>query len=299
MIENRNCTTPSINLAIEEYALRKLDCASDDYLFLYVNTPAVIVGKNQSIYKEINFDVLRKDIVNVYRRISGGGTVYHDEGNLNFGFISKHEDFKVNNYKHFNQPIVSALIKAGISAEMDSRNNIVVDGKKVSGNAQFTNRKNILSHGTLLFNADLNVLRMALRENEFDVETKAVSSVRSSVMNLPATNLFSDIKRFKEYLIAALDAKQILKFSDGEWAEIKKLAEEKFESYEWTFGRSPFTIIKKNGINIAVEEGLIKSMDGVDEFISTKLKGVPYKASEIKKALSNLPNAFQLTSLIF
>ena len=183
LIDHRGNSDPYINAAIEEYMVREMDTSGQDYLLLYINAPCVVVGKNQSIYKEVNVDYLRsgKPLI---RRISGGGTVYHDEGNLCFAFLTAFDEKKVNNYRHFNQPIVDALQKAGIDAQFNKRNDILWEEKKISGNAQFTDRKNILSHGTLLVNADLDRLRSALKPNAYEVESKAVSSTRSSVLNI-------------------------------------------------------------------------------------------------------------------
>ena len=147
--------------------MRHADCDGKEYLLLYVNrtVPISDVGKNQSIYNEVNFEYLRNGQLKLARRITGGGTVYHDAGNLSFSFISKFAEEKVNNYRHFNQPVVKCFLKAkaGVDAEMDARNNILCKGKKISGNAQFTDRKNIISHGTLLWNADLPTLRACFK----------------------------------------------------------------------------------------------------------------------------------------
>ncbi|MBL0308364.1 MAG: hypothetical protein IPP77_01275 [Bacteroidetes bacterium] len=147
LVDNRNNTDPYLNLALEEYLIRHIDCQQDDYVLFYINEPCIVLGKNQSIYKEVNFEYLRNGRLKLARRITGGGTVYHDAGNLSFSFISKFADDKVNNYRYFNRPIVEGLRKVGLKAEMDARNNILLNVKKISGSAQFTDRKNIISHG--------------------------------------------------------------------------------------------------------------------------------------------------------
>lgn len=299
LVDNRNTSDPYLNLAIEEFLVRSIDCSEDDFLLLYVNEPCIVLGKNQSIYKEVNFDFLRNEKLKLCRRISGGGTVYQDKGNLSFSFISKFADEKINNYKHFNQPVVNALRKIGVNAAMDERNNILCNGKKISGNAQFTNRKNIISHGTLLFDADLNILRSSLKENEFNVESRAVSSVRSSVMNIKyATNKISSTPELRNYLQKELKTEKIHRFTNEEWNTIQKTAEEKFKSFEWIYGRSPLTKITKEGVEIEVEDGVIKNI-GHPRSNIRHLIGSKYEFNEIKKALENLPNAFELLKILF
>jgi lipoate-protein ligase A len=284
LVDNRDCKDPYINLAIEEYLVRNADCEEDDYLLLYVNEPCIVLGKNQSIYKEINFKYLRNNKLQLCRRISGGGTVYQDKGNLNFSFISKFDDYKVNNYKHFNKPIVEALIKAGIPAEMDARNNILCIGKKISGNAQFTNRKNIISHGTLLFKADLSVLRESLKENDFKIETRAVSSVRSPVVNIgDISERFISVAELEQYLIDELDAAKVLHFNEDDWNEIRVLAEGKFKTPKWVYGHSPKAVIHKGEISIAVEDGIVS---GINLPTAQFLIGTAYRFKEIEAMLS-------------
>lgn len=300
LVDNRGSNNPYINLAIEEFLVRHADCSKGDYLLLYVNEPCVVVGKNQSIYREVNFEYLRNDRLKLCRRISGGGTVYHDEGNLSFAFISAFADYKVNNYRHFNQPLINALVNAGIPAEQDTRNNIICNGKKISGNAQFTDRKNIISHGTLLYKADLPTLRACLKPNSFTIETKAVASVSSSVTNVADINdRWGSMEALKRYLATGLNAKEAYSFSDEEWKEIEELAVQKFSSDEWIFGRSPKTLIRKNGFEITIEDGKIMAINGADEELQKALQGVFYRHKHIKKALSNLPNASVLLESLF
>ena len=298
LVENKNTTDPYFNLALEEFLVRSLKCEAEDYLLLYVNAPSIVLGKNQSIYKEVNFDYLRNDQLKLARRITGGGTVYHDSGNLNFSIISKFAESKVNNYRYFNQPIVDALERAGVETGMDTRNNIICQGKKISGSAQFTNRKNIISHGTLLLNADLQVLRACLKANPFDVESKAVSSVNSSVMNLQeVTNKFATVQELSKYMTATLGAEKRYELTRAEWTEIENMRDEKFKTFEWIYGRSPTTIINKPGIRIEVVDGFVASIKS--DLMTPDLIGVKYAHDEIKKALEKFPNASLLLQHIF
>ncbi|MBP7389247.1 MAG: lipoate--protein ligase [Chitinophagales bacterium] len=285
LLANRNTGNPYINLAIEEFVVRYFDSIPEDFLLIYINEPSVVVGKNQSIYKEVNFGALKSGAVKLCRRISGGGTVYHDAGNISFAFFTPFDERKVNNYRYFNQPIVDALRKLGVEAEMDSRNNILCSGKKISGNAQFTNRKVILSHGTLLFNADLSLLRSALKLNDFEVESKAVGSVRSEVMNLQSVLPdFSSAQDLSNFIIEELRPTSVFEFSDEQWKQIEKSAGEKFQSDEWVYGRSPFTTIRKKDLVITVDEGIIKEVTS-NKLDLSFLRGTPYNFKGLTQAL--------------
>ena len=293
LIDNRDNRDPYINAAIEEYIVRELRPGKEDYILLYINTPCVVVGKNQSIYKEVNFDYLRSEKF-LIRRISGGGTVYHDEGNLCFAFLSAFDDKKVNNYRHFNQPLVDALQKAGIDAQFNKRNDILWDGKKISGNAQFTDRKNILSHGTLLVHSDLKKLRAALKPNSFEVESKAVSSVRSSVMNISEkSDAFKTADELKAYFTTELSISDTHPFSDEEWAKINDLAESKFKSFDWLWGRNPYTKITKPDLTLELEDGIMQSIESHYENLKT-LIGRRYNYSALKDAVDK-----ELLEIIF
>jgi lipoate-protein ligase A len=304
LVDNKNNTNPYINAALEEYLVRNADTSEHDYLLLYVNEPCVVLGKNQSLYKELNFNFLREERAKIVRRISGGGTVFHDSGNLCFAFISKFEEKKINNYAYFNQPIIHALKQMGVNATFNKRNDIVLNGKKISGNAQFTNRKNIISHGTLLFNANLENLRGALKENSFTVESNAVSSVKSSVMNLNEV-LELNFEEFKNQLLTSLNSSGKLQLDSTAWNEINQLAEEKFNSFDWIYGRSPLTKIHKEKLTITVEKGDILSLEIKDPDFSflEKIIGCQYSFLSIKKRLQELNTTAyslsELTEIIF
>ena len=298
LIDNRNSNDPYLNLALEEFLIRNLVCGDEDYLLLYINEQSIVLGKNQSIYKEVNFEYLRNRQLKLARRITGGGTVYHDKGNLNFSIISKFVESKINNYKYFNQRVIDALGRAGVEAGLDTRNNIICKGKKISGSAQFTNRRNIISHGTLLHNANLDVLRACLKENGFKVESKAVGSVKSSVMNLnDVTDKFNSTEELRLFLIKELGAVKEHKLGDVEWTEVEKLGKEKFETFEWIYGRSPATAIKKQDFEIEVEDGVVVSVK--TDMLVPNLTGVRYEYEAIKKALGDDPNASILLTQIF
>lgn len=302
LIEQNHTTNPYFNLAMEEYLVRNADCRQDDFLFLYQNDPCIVVGKNQSIYREINFHYLRNNTLKLARRVSGGGTVYHDAGNVNFAFITAFHESKLNNYRYFTTPIITALNKVGVPAAMDERNNIICMGKKISGNAQFTNRKNIISHGTLLVNANLAELRAALSENDFKIETKAVASVKSPVLNIAEVQpAFSEANKVIDYLKSELKLTGVKTFNADEWKAIQQLADGQYCSYEWIYGRSPETILHKGNTIITVNRGYIASIksENMPNEIVVRLAGVRYEYKEIKKALEEVPNACLFLDIIF
>ena len=175
-----NDHNPYRNLATEEYLFETSD---DDVMILWQNDPTVVIGKNQNAFAEINTDFTEKKGILIARRISGGGAVYHDLGNVNYTFISTKSKNEID-FKTFTLPIIEALAHLGISAELTGRNDIEVCGKKISGNAQHVKENKVLHHGTLLFNSDLGVLSSALNVDEEKIKTKAIKSARSRVINI-------------------------------------------------------------------------------------------------------------------
>jgi lipoate-protein ligase A len=279
--------TPFQHAALEEWLVRNADCEADDLLLLYTNRPCVVVGKNQSVFKEINISFLLNQSDAVVRRVSGGGAVYHDEGNLNFATITKFDERKLNNYALFNSPIKDVLNALGVPAEFNQRNDIIANGKKISGNAQFTNRKNIISHGTILVNSNLENLRNALKQNSFEVQTKAVSSVRSSVANVSeCSKSIVDVSELKSYLINAL-CKNEYALSEVDWKEVLHLAQSKYATYEWRFGRSPESILKLEGMDVVIKDGLIAEVIAENKNAFQKLKGIRFSSDTILENQGN------------
>lgn len=250
LVDNQEFTEASVNLALEDYCLKSLDF-SQDYLLLYRNKPSIIVGKNQNVWEEVNLEFALKNQIPVRRRISGGGTVYHDLGNLNFAFFSAHQKAKVLNFKYFTKPIVEVLNEMGVPADWNARHDILVEGKKISGNAQYASRKGILTHGTLLFDANLAFLDAVIKKPDETIRSKSLKSVRSSVGNI--SDFLKEkmsIETFKNRLLNKLfesfDEIPKQKFTKNQWNEIQNLAKNQFETWEWNYGKSPkFNIHKK------------------------------------------------------
>ncbi len=248
-IDNMDQMDPAVNLAIEEFSVRNLSI-ENDYFFVYRNNPSVIVGRHQNIFEEVDQKYARLTKTPVFRRISGGGTVYHDPGNINFTYITRHTFEKFNNYRMFITPVIRSLKELSVPAVLNNRNDIMVENKKVSGNAQFTSRDRMMSHGTLLFDTDLARLRKALKKTDGEIESKSTKSVRSSVTNI--REYFSqkiDINTFTRLLINNVSSEwhdfSIYKFDDAQWDEIYQLARNKYDSWDWNYGQSPKFKIKK------------------------------------------------------
>src|SRR5690625_2133753 len=161
-IDNKGITDPRINLAIEEYVLNEFG-ENDTYLLFYINEPSIIIGRNQNTVEEINTDYVEEKGIHVVRRLSGGGAVYHDLGNLNFSFITKDDGESFHNFAKFTEPVVSALQKLGVPAELQGRNDLVANGRKISGNAQFSTKGRMFSHGTLMYDSEIEEVVRYLR----------------------------------------------------------------------------------------------------------------------------------------
>ncbi len=307
LILNSN-NDPAVNLALEEYCVRNLDVENEMYLLFYINKPSVIIGKHQNTIEEINKQFVDKNGIQVVRRISGGGAVYHDFGNLNFSFITKYSPEFFHNFEKFTKPLVETLREMGVEAELGGRNDIVVGGRKISGNAQFTNLKSMFSHGTLLFNSNLDDVVQALNVKMDKIESKGIKSVRSRVANI--SELLSEsitIHDFKERITNSIfkeyESLPLYILTDSEWEKVHKLSEQKYRTWEWNFGRSPeFNLQKVNrfefgqiDVRIFVKDGEIQEIKfygdflgyGDSEDIENKLKGVLFKDSEVESALKN------------
>lgn len=183
-VDNKGITDPRINLAIEEYLLKTMDVDQNPFLLFYINEPSIIIGKNQNTAEEINTDYVDSNGIHVVRRLSGGGAVYHDHGNLNFSFITKDDGNSFRDFRKFTEPVVKALQDMGVNAELSGRNDLLAEGRKISGNAQFATRGRMFSHGTLLFDTKMDEVVSALKVNKEKIESKGIKSIRSRVANI-------------------------------------------------------------------------------------------------------------------
>ena len=307
-IDNKGITDPQINLAIEEYALKNLDI-NETYLLFYINEPSIIIGKNQNTIEEINTEYVESNGVKVVRRLSGGGAVYHDLGNLNFSFITKDDGESFHNFRKFTEPVVTALKKLGVNAELSGRNDIEVGGRKISGNAQFSTKGRMFSHGTLMLNSEIDNVVSALKVKKDKIESKGIKSVRSRVANISEFLTEKlDISEFRSLLLKNIFEGQegILEYvlTEEYWEKIHQLSKERYQNWEWNYGRSPKFNLQHShrfpvgsiDVRLEVNKGVIENCKiygdffGVGEVseIEDKLIGARYEKNEIEKALADI-----------
>lgn len=302
-INNTN-TNPYFNMAVEEYILKEL---KEDCFMLWRNEPCIIVGKNQNTLSEINMDYIKENNIPVVRRLSGGGTVFHDLGNLNFTFIKNNSEENFNNFRKFTLPILNVLTSLNINAEFSGRNDLTIEGKKFSGNAQYNYKNRVLHHGTLLFSSNITDLSKALQAKPLKFQDKSIKSVLSRVTNIsshlkqPLTILEFE-KLIMNYIISENNSDCLYEFTPQDLDNINKLAKDKYSTWEWNFGHSPkynFINEKKFSFgtvecNMEVHHGIIKDISIYGDFFSkldisdieAKLIGVNHVESDVKAALS-------------
>lgn len=266
IIQNDNLD-PYFNIASEEYLLKNFE---EDIFMLYINNPSIIVGKHQNAYAEVNFPYVHKNNIPVVRRLSGGGTVYHDNGNLSFAFFQNGSEGNLVNFKKFTDPIISVLQSMGVDAQLQGKNDLRVNGLKVSGNAEHVFKKRVIHHGTLLFDSKLEELREAIKVEQGKYKDKAVQSIRSKVTNIcpflkEALTTAKFKKRIEDFIIMKNDNSKIYSFSEKDIEQIEILQREKFNTWKWNFGYSPNYIFQNEvqfhesrfTIKYSVEKGLI------------------------------------------
>ncbi|HHY74470.1 MAG TPA: lipoate--protein ligase [Bacillus bacterium] len=311
-INNKGITDPRINLAIEEFAVKNLD-SNETYLLFYINEPSIIIGKNQNTIEEINAKYVEENGIHVVRRLSGGGAVYHDLGNLNFSFITKDDGNSFHNFKKFTEPVVIALHKLGVQAELSGRNDIVVEGRKISGNAQFSTKGRMFSHGTLMFDSNIDHVVSALHVKIDKIESKGIKSVRSRVANIREF-LTSDmtIEEFRELLLNYIFSNDgeipEYKLTEEDWTQIEKIADEHYRNWDWNYGKSPKFNMQRShrfpvgqiDVRLDVDKGIIENCKIFGDFfgigdvagISKKLQGIRYDKERVESALDGIDFTF-------
>ena len=293
---------PYFNIASEEYLLKEKD---GFYYYFWINEPAVIIGTNQNTLAEVNINYVEEKNIKVVRRLTGGGAVYHDLNNLCYTVIAPYNE-KEDNYKKFTAPIIEYLNDLGVKAEFSGRNDITVNGLKISGNAQTVYKDRIMHHGTLLFDTDVSVLAGALKPNKLKTESKGIKSVRARVTNisewLPKK---IDVNTFKKGLVEKFSKiAEKYCFSNTDLDRINQLKDEKYSTFDWNVGKSPkgkitfenkfdFGIVN---FNFDVICGKIENAKITGDFFSKKsineleksLDGVQFDKKEVMQALNGI-----------
>jgi lipoate---protein ligase len=289
LIVERPQTDPYFNIAAEEYLLKNLN---EDCFMLWVNKPSIIVGKHQNAVAEVNLDVVRRLKIPVIRRISGGGTVYHDLGNLNFSFIRKGQPGKLIDFSRFLQPIIEVLNQMGIPARHQGKNDIRVNGRKISGNSEHVHQNKVLHHGTLLFNSNLVLLNAIIGIRPGKFKDKSVKSIRSSVDNiqdlLPEAISISEFrKRISSHIIHNVSESNQYTLTEADISGINELADRKYRTWEWNFGYSPGYTFENRITYQGIEYNIwLKVKDGViGDYSITSGNNIPLIREDIKKIL--------------
>jgi len=303
-------TNPYFNLALDEYAMRNID-VGEDYFFLWQNDNAIIIGRNQNTLAEINSDFVEEKGIRVARRMSGGGAVYHDFGNLNFTIITNIEDVSKVNFHKYVEPVIQALKSMGVNAEASGRNDILIDGKKISGNAQRQANGRLMHHGTLMFDVDVETMVRSLNVADDKFISKAAKSVRSRVTNikeaLPQGTTLEEFWSKLHYYLSNEGKDEEIVLTDQQIKEVEQLAEEKYSTWDWTYGKSPeFTYQNdarfaggKIDVSVNVQEGIIEHIRFQGDFLGVNdvedlenlLKGVRFDTQEVTKVFDSVPLA--------
>lgn len=305
----------SLNLAIEYYLLNEI-VLDEPVLLFYINDDSIIIGKNQNAYEEVNTEFVEKNNIKVVRRFSGGGAVYHDLGVLCFCFITKDDGDSFRNFKKFTQPVINALHKMGVeNAELKGRNDLVIGDKKFSGNAMYSKNGRMTSHGTLMFDSEVDAVVGALKPKKHKLESKGIKSIRSRVTNiLPyMDDEYQNIstKQFRERLLLNIydvdntdDVKEYV-LTEEDWAKIDEFAAQYTANWDWNYGVSPKFDLERDvriegvgtfEVKLDVEQGKIADIKMFGDFfglgeiadVEDQLRGVKYELESIKNALEKV-----------
>jgi lipoate-protein ligase A len=296
-IESNN---PAYNLALEEVLLRKSD---KEFFLVYINSPSVIVGKNQVANKEADSRFIALNNISLYRRLTGGGTVYHDHGNINFSFIYNNPSDRWESFAKHSELIIDFIDTLDVKASLKGKNDIRVNKRKISGNAEYVYRNRVIRHGTLLFDSDLELLKGSIRSDQSDYITRSVHSNPAEVINLKElVNQPIDTITFKNKLIdfiAAREGNNFMAINPEYMKEAEFLDLSKYGTWEWNYGASPQYEIRKNfffnggkiDARIVVKHGIIQEcfLNGIEEAekVAGYLVGLRHYYPQISRLFAN------------
>jgi lipoate-protein ligase A len=274
---------------------------------LWQNDNAIIVGKHQNTLAEINLDYVKEKDIKVVRRLSGGGAVYHDLGNLNFTFTRTSDNEDMVDFKRYTKPILEVLQELGIDAKFEGRNDLTIEGKKFSGNAEHVFKNKVMHHGTLLFSSEMKDVSGALKVNPLKYQGRGTKSVPKRVTNISnhlkePLSLEAFTEKIMVHILTTFPDARLYEFTEKDLEAIQKIRDEKYATWEWNYGRSPeynFTQgMRSEGgvieVHLDVEKGIIKKAKITGDFfhirdiapIEEALINLPHEETAVKKALS-------------
>lgn len=312
-VPNEN-NDPRINLAIETFLLKEKPL-DEPILLFYINDPSIIIGRNQNTIEEINKDYVEEHGIHVVRRLSGGGAVYHDHGNLNFSFIMPDDGNSFRDFAKVTQPIIQALHDLGVSgAELKGRNDLVINDMKFSGNAMYATAGRMFAHGTLMFDSDINEVVNTLKVRKDKIESKGIKSIRARVTNikpfLPEEKQQMTTEEFRQEILLkifgvdSVDQIRTYELTADDWEKINKISAEYYRNWDWNYGKSPaFNLVRRQRFPIGsieaqmnVAEGEIKDIKIYGDFfglgeiqdVETILTGTKYDKESLKEAIKKI-----------
>lgn len=306
-----NSNDPAYNIALEAYAFKELTDI-DEIFILWINEPAIIIGKHQNAIQEINKEFTDEKGIHVVRRLSGGGAVYHDLNNLNYTIISNKADEGAFDFKTFSKPVIDTLATLGVEANFTGRNDLEIDGKKICGNAQAYAKGRMMHHGCLLFDVDMSVLASALKVSKDKIESKGVKSVRARVTNI--NNELPEkmtVLEFKDAILNQMkqeypDMDEYV-LSEGDLARIQEIRDTQFATWDWTYGQTPEYTVERSvrypagkiTTYIKAEKSVIESIKIYGDFfgigdvsdIEDLLVGTRYEYADVLAKLQEIDTA--------
>lgn len=316
-VDNQENTDPRTNIALETYLVENR-LTDQPLLLFYINEPSIIIGRNQNTVEEVNQRYVEEHGIHVVRRMSGGGAVYHDLGNFSYCFIQE-EHGPARDFSVFTRPVIEALHQMGVAgAKLEGRNDLLIDGKKFSGNAMYIRNGRMTAHGTILYDADLDAVTAALKPRADKIESKGIKSVRSRVTNIRpyVADAYQHLntREFRDHLLLRIfgvnsraDVPEYTLSAD-DWAQVAAIRAERFANWDWNYGRSPaFTSERYHkypqgavDFRFNVEQGgNIKEIKIYGDFfgvgdiadVEQRLTGIPYRRDAIAAAFADIDTA--------
>lgn len=282
------------NLAMEEYIFEKFK--EDEVFMLWINEPSVVIGKHQNLIEELNMKYCFDNNIKIARRLSGGGTVVHDFGNLNYTYITNTTGDTALDFKEFLKPMYKALLNLNIDANISPRNDFRVEEKKICGHSQFMRKKRVLHHGCILFDSNLNNLKNALNVENKKIISKSAKSVKSSVTNLKEISKLdyeiSDfLEKLKNEILKTQEDYEIYELTKEDILKIEKIKSEKYATKDWIYGQSPkctFILDEERDYTVEIDNGRIEKINMVGKSKLDSLIGLYFEYEEIKNKIAEL-----------